>query len=132
MGDELPPQAPGRHAMPKITYRKRGHMDADATVEAAAGESLLEVAQRHHVPVGYACGGNCACSTCHVYVRQGLTSLSDMEDGEADILDMAFDVRPESRLGCQSKIGVADVVVEISDESYQAYLNEHAHEAVEA
>lgn len=118
--------------MPRITFLKRGPMPSDAILEAASGESLLEVAQRHHVPVGYACGGNCACSTCHVYVTSGLGSLSEMEDGESDILDMAFDVKPESRLGCQSRLGSADVTVQISDESYQAYLNEHAHEAAEA
>ncbi|MFN7971417.1 MAG: 2Fe-2S iron-sulfur cluster-binding protein [Acidobacteriota bacterium] len=115
--------------MPKVTYLKKGHMTGDVTVDAGEGESLLEVAQRNHVPVGYACGGNCACSTCHVYVRAGLASLPDAEEGEEDILDMAFDVRPESRLGCQCHLKDQDVTVEITDESYQAYLNEHKHEA---
>lgn len=103
-------------------------MAADVTVDAESGATLLSVAQDHHLPVGYACGGNCACSTCHVYVRQGVTSLPQAEEGEEDILDMAFDVRPESRLGCQVRIGSADVVVEITDESLAAYLNEHKHE----
>lgn len=114
--------------MPKVTYLKKGHMSDDLTVDAEAGETILEVAQRNHVPVGYACGGNCACSTCHVYVRAGLSSLPEAEEGEEDILDMAFDVKRESRLGCQSKLKGEDVTVEITDESYQAYQNEHKHE----
>lgn len=114
--------------MPKITYLPKGFMKAAVEVEGAAGQSLLQLAQRHHVPVGYACGGNCACSTCHVYVRQGSSSLAPPDDGEDEILDMAFDVQPESRLSCQCLVGSADLVVEISDESYQAYLNEHKHE----
>ena len=117
--------------MPKITYRKKGHMEADLVVEAEPGESLLDVARRTHAPVGDACGGNCACSTCHVYVEAGLESLPEPEEGEEDILDMAFDVRPESRLGCQCQVQNRDLVVQITDESYQAYLNEHAHEMKE-
>ena len=54
--------------------------------------------------MGSACGGVCGCSTCHVYVKQGLGDLSPAEDREEDIMDKAFDVRPNSRLGCQSKI----------------------------
>ena len=115
--------------MPNVTYLSKGHMKAAVTVAADPGESILDVARRSHVPVGFACGGNCACSTCHVYVRQGLGSLEAAEEGEENILDMAFDVRPESRLSCQAHVKEADLVVEISDESYQAYLNEHAHEA---
>ena len=62
--------------------------------------------------MGSACGGNLACSTCHVWVRKGFDSLSEMEDDENDILDKAFDVRPTSRLGCQA--GVTDPNAEIT------------------
>src|SRR5262245_8816048 len=115
--------------MPNVTFRQKGHMKGDVTVASEPGEAILDVAKRNHVPVGFACGGNCACSTCHVYVRSGGGSLPDAEEGEENILDMAFDVRPESRLSCQVAVQDQDLVVEISDESYQAYLNEHAHEA---
>ena len=60
---------------------------------------------------GSACGGVCACSTCHVYVSKGFDSLSEMSDDENDILDKAFDVRPTSRLGCQAKLADEDVEV---------------------
>lgn len=98
-------------------------------VEVPVGSSLLEAAVKAHFPEGSACGGVCACSTCHVYVSQGADLLSEQEDDEADILDKAFDVRATSRLGCQSKI-VADgeLEIEITRESLEAYENEHPAE----
>jgi len=98
-------------------------------VEVPLGTSLLEAATRAHFPEGSACGGVCACSTCHVYVRSGEGLLSEQEDDEADILDKAFDVRAGSRLGCQTKIVREGVIeVEITAESVQAYENEHPAE----
>src|SRR3954468_9774235 len=90
------------------------------------GQSLLQAAQSCDAPEGSACGGVCACSTCHVYVTKGAELLSEQEDEEADILDKAFDVRAASRLGCQSTIQKDGVVeVEITRESLEAYENEH-------
>jgi len=98
-------------------------------VEVPVGTSLLEAATKAHFPEGSACGGVCACSTCHVYVLSGGNLLSEQEDDEADILDKAFDVRSGSRLGCQSKIEREGVVeLEITAESVQAYENEHPAE----
>jgi 2Fe-2S ferredoxin len=98
-------------------------------VEVPVGTSILEAATIAHFPEGSACGGVCACSTCHVYVTAGAELLSEQEDDEADIMDKAFDVRATSRLGCQSKI-VRDglVEVELTRESVQAYENEHPAE----
>ena len=95
-------------------------------VEVPVGTSILEAAAKAHFPEGSACGGVCACSTCHVYVLSGGNLLSEQEDEEADILDKAFDVRANSRLGCQSRIqrdGVLEVL--ITRESLEAYENEH-------
>jgi 2Fe-2S ferredoxin len=98
-------------------------------VEVPLGTSLLEAATRAHFPEGSACGGVCACSTCHVHVIKGANLLSDQEDEEADILDKAFDVRATSRLGCQSKIvREGELEVEITRESVEAYENEHPGE----
>jgi 2Fe-2S ferredoxin len=98
-------------------------------VQVPVGTSLLEAATKAHFPEGSACGGVCACSTCHVYVTSGAELLTEQEDEEADIIDKAFDVRPSSRLGCQSRI-VRDGVVEleITRESIEAYENEHPAE----
>jgi 2Fe-2S ferredoxin len=95
-------------------------------VEVPLGTSILKAAQKIDAPEGYACGGVCACSTCHVYVHKGSELLSEQEDEEADIMDKAFDVRATSRLGCQSKILREGIVeVEITRESLEAFENEH-------
>jgi ferredoxin, 2Fe-2S len=94
-------------------------------IDVPAGTTVLAAAQKADAQVGYACGGNCACSTCHVYVKEGYDSLSEQEEAEEDILDKAFDVRPTSRLSCQSKIGNQNLVCLITRESRQAYLDEH-------
>ena len=106
--------------MPKITFMPDGN-----SIEVPAGTSILNAAKKCGAQVGYACGGVCACSTCHVYVKQGFDSLSDQQEKEEDILDKAFDVRSTSRLGCQAKVN-GDIEVEISGESFQAFLDEHA------
>lgn len=97
----------------------------DVTVEVKPGTTLLEAAEEAGAHVGHSCGGVCACSTCHVYVKKGLPSLSEQEDAEMDRLDMGFDVRPFSRLGCQTQVGQEDVLVEITQESLSAYMDEN-------
>ena len=110
----------------KVTFRNpQGPGSAPLTVEVAAGTSILDAAERCDARVGHACGGNLACSTCHVYVEQGLASLDEVTDKENDIMDKAFDVRPESRLACQAAVADAELVVEISPESLKAWLDEH-------
>lgn len=74
--------------------------------------SLLDIALNFDIPLEHVCGGNCACTTCHVIVRSGLEHLSGMEDNEADRLDTAWDLRPESRLACQAVVK-GDVVCEV-------------------
>ena len=87
----------------KLTYLEHGKP-----------ESLLDVALNFGVHLDHACGGNCACTTCHVVVKKGKECLSEMEDDEADRLDMAADLQLDSRLGCQSVIEKpGDIVVEI-------------------
>ena len=92
------------------------------------GTTLLAAAKRAGAPEGDRCGGVCACSTCHVYVTKGFDKLSEIEDEEFDILDKAVDVRMTSRLGCQARIN-GDIAVEISDESLQAFCDEHPDRA---
>ena len=116
--------------MPKLTFKNPhgAKSTGPLTVEAKRGLSILDVAEECGARVGHACGGNLACSTCHVYVEEGLDSLGEIADKENDIMDKAFDVRPESRLGCQCKLGDEDVVVEISEESLKAWLDENPDE----
>ena len=109
--------------MPRVRFRSPFD---DVSIEVPEGTSILDAAEQCGATVGHACGGVCACSTCHVWVRKGLESLSEQEDAEADRLDQAFDVRPYSRLSCQSLVGSEDVEVEITQESLQAFLDENS------
>jgi 2Fe-2S ferredoxin len=111
----------GPAIMPKVRF------EPDAIeIEVPLGTTILDASRAAGAQVGSACGGVCGCSTCHVYVKQNLASLSAPQDREEDIMDKAFDVRPESRLGCQAKV-LRDVLVvcEISPESRKAFLDEH-------
>ena len=114
--------------MPKITFKNPRSLKLfdPQIVEVKPGTSILEAAEECGARVGHACGGNLACSTCHVYVLQGAQLLSEMEDEENDILDKAFDVKSTSRLGCQSTIQKEGTIeVEITRESLEAFENEH-------
>jgi len=101
-------------------------VDQELETQVEVGESILQAARKVHAPEGDACGGVCACSTCHVYVEKGSELLSPASEGEEDILDKAFDVRINSRLGCQAKVQKDGLIlVRISQESLKAYANEH-------
>jgi 2Fe-2S ferredoxin len=108
--------------VPRIHFRSP--LD-DVTVEVEDGTTLLEAAERCGAQVGHSCGGVCACSTCHVWVKKGLESLSEQEDREMDRLDQAFDVRPYSRLACQSQVSKEDIDVWITEESLSAFMDEN-------
>ncbi len=105
--------------MPKVTFIIDGN---EQTVEFEHGkleyqhhglpESFLDVAMNAGIHLEHACGGSCACTTCHVIIRKGMQHLSEMEDMEADRLDTAWDLTTESRLGCQAVIR-GDVVCEL-------------------
>ena len=105
--------------MPKVTFILRD--GTEKTVEFEQGklpyhehglpESFLDVAMNFDIPLEHACGGSCACTTCHLVIKQGMSNLSDMEDNEADRLDTAWDLTTASRLGCQAVIK-GDVVAQ--------------------
>lgn len=116
--------------MPKITFKNPlgGLSTGPLTVEVRKGLTILDAAEECGARVGHACGGNLACSTCHVWVGQGLDSLPEVTDKENDIMDKAFDVRPESRLGCQACVGDEDIEVEITEESLRSWLDENPDE----
>jgi len=109
--------------MPKVTF-----LPDNLAIDVPEGTSILEAGQKVGAKIGSACGGVCACSTCHVWVREGLTSLSEQSEKEMDILDKAFDVKTISRLGCQSEVSDTDVLVEITPESRKTYFDEHPDE----
>jgi ferredoxin, 2Fe-2S len=105
--------------MPRVTFIVDGRerildVDLASLPYSHHGQpgSLLDIARNLDVPLEHACGGSCACTTCHVVVREGARNLSDMQEDEADRLDTAWDVTPHSRLGCQAVVR-GDVVCEI-------------------
>ncbi|MDC8785118.1 ISC system 2Fe-2S type ferredoxin [Roseateles koreensis] len=83
------------------------------SVSAPAGTSICEALLDNHIAIEHACDMVCACTTCHVVVRVGQRSLSEMEEGEEDMLDRAWGLEPDSRLSCQAILGLADVTIEI-------------------
>ena len=94
--------------MPKVTFQPAGK-----SAEVAPGTSLLDAAEAAGVDLPSNCGGVCACTTCHVWVEAGLTSLSEIAEREDDKLQEAAGLSSDSRLACQAKVGAADVVVRV-------------------
>lgn len=100
--------------MPQIVFLPHEvHCPEGKVVEAKAGESILETALRNDIAIEHACEMSCACTTCHVIVREGFDSLDPSDELEDDMLDKAWGLEPESRLSCQAKVGEEDLVVEI-------------------
>lgn len=85
----------------------------ETTVEVEPGISVLEAALLHGIEIEHACEMSCACTTCHLIVRKGFTSLEPPSEREEDLLDRAWGLEPHSRLGCQAIVGEEDLVVEI-------------------
>ena len=84
-----------------------------AVIEANPGESVCRALLRNDIEIEHACEMSCACTTCHVIVREGYDSLEEADELEDDYLDMAWGLEPESRLSCQAIVGDEDLVVEI-------------------
>lgn len=84
-----------------------------AVIEVEPGVSVCDAAEQNDIHIEHACEKSCACTTCHVIVREGFDSLPEAEEDEEDLLDKAWGLEPESRLGCQAVVGDEDLVVEI-------------------
>ena len=82
-------------------------------LHADTGMVLVDVLLNNGVEIDHACGKVCACTTCHVVIREGFSSLIPADDAEEDMLDKAWGLEPTSRLSCQAMVGDKDLVVEI-------------------
>lgn len=82
-------------------------------VETAPGTTVLDAALAHGIEIEHACEKSCACTTCHVYIREGAESVNESDDDEDDMLDKAWGLDPDSRLSCQVVIGDQDLVIEL-------------------
>ena len=84
-----------------------------AVIEAPPGQSVCDSLLENGIAIEHACEKSCACTTCHVIVREGYSSLTPADDLEEDLLDKAWGLEPASRLSCQAIVDGADLVIEI-------------------
>jgi len=84
-----------------------------AVIDAEPGTTICDAALANGIDIEHACEKSCACTTCHVIIREGFDSLAAAEETEEDLLDKAWGLEPESRLSCQAVVGAVDLVIEI-------------------
>ena len=96
-----------------------------ASISAPAGTSVCEAMLDNGIAIEHACDMSCACTTCHVIVREGFASLGEMDETEEDLLDRAWGLQPNSRLGCQAILAQQDLVVEIPKYTHNPARENH-------
>jgi len=84
-----------------------------AVIEAKSGITICDTLLENGIEIEHACEKSCACTTCHVIVREGFDALEPSEEKEDDLLDKAWGLEPQSRLSCQAKVADSDLVIEI-------------------
>ena len=112
--------------MPKIIILPHEDICPEgAVIEAQQGDNLIELALEQDIEIEHACEMSCACTTCHVIIREGYDSLIESDELEDDLLDMAWGLEPESRLSCQVEVGEEDLVVEIPKYTINQVSEQH-------
>ncbi len=96
-----------------------------AVLEAPAGQSLCDALLAGGIEIEHACEKSCACTTCHVIVREGFDSLGETTEDEDDLLDKAWGLEQDSRLSCQALIDDSDLVVDIPRYTINHAKEEH-------
>lgn len=100
--------------MPQIIVLPHAELCPEgAVIDAKPGVSICDSLLQNGVEIEHACEKSCACTTCHVILREGFGSLAPAEEKEEDLLDKAWGLEADSRLSCQARVGEADLVVEI-------------------
>lgn len=100
--------------MTQLIFLPHDEMCPDGKVfEAEPGVTICDAALANGIEIEHACEKSCACTTCHVYIREGGNSLEEATETEDDFLDKAWGLDPDSRLSCQAKVGDVDLVIEI-------------------
>jgi 2Fe-2S ferredoxin len=100
--------------MPQIVVLPHAKLCPEgAVIEAPTGKSICDALLEHDIEIEHACEKSCACTTCHVVVREGFDSLVDAEEREEDLLDKAWGLEATSRLSCQALVAEEDLVIEI-------------------
>ncbi|WP_372525816.1 ISC system 2Fe-2S type ferredoxin [Piscinibacter sp.] len=96
-----------------------------AEIQAEPGTSICEALLEQDIEIEHACEMSCACTTCHVVVREGFNSLGEMDEAEEDLLDRAWGLEPTSRLSCQAILSQQDVTIEIPKYSINHAKEKH-------
>ncbi|WP_101049168.1 ISC system 2Fe-2S type ferredoxin [Macromonas nakdongensis] len=110
--------------MPTITVLPHPTLCPEgARIQALSGSTICEALLDHDIEIEHACDMSCACTTCHVVVREGFSSLNEATEDEDDLLDKAWGLEPQSRLSCQARVAQTDLTVEIP-----RYTINHARE----
>ena len=100
--------------MPQIIFLPHEEICPEgAVIQVEPGVTICDAALRNGIEIEHACEKSCACTTCHVIIREGYDSLAEAEETEEDMLDKAWGLEPESRLSCQAVVGQEDLVIEI-------------------
>lgn len=100
--------------MPTLTFLPHEeHCPEGKVIEVEPGISICDAALANGIELEHACEKSCACTTCHVIVREGFDSLSEADEIEEDMLDKAWGLEAESRLSCQAIVDEEDLVIEI-------------------
>ncbi len=100
--------------MPQLIFLPHHELCPEGKViEVETGVSICDAALAEGIEIEHACEKSCACTTCHVVVREGFDSLEESDELEDDMLDKAWGLEPESRLSCQALVGEEDLVIEI-------------------
>ncbi len=100
--------------MPKLIVLPHQELCPDGDViEAKNGDSICDTLLKNHIEIEHACDKVCACTTCHVIIKEGFDTLPPSDDLEDDMLDKAWGLSPKSRLSCQSIIQNDDITIEI-------------------
>ena len=112
--------------MPKLTILPHEVICPEgAEIEAESGETILNNALKHKISIEHACEKSCACTTCHVIVREGFDSLDEASENEEDYLDKAWGLEAESRLSCQALIADEDLIIEIPKYTINMVSEDH-------
>ncbi len=100
--------------MPQIIFLPHEELCPEGLViDAESGTTICDAALKQGIEIEHACEKSCACTTCHVHVREGFDSMAEATDLEEDYLDKAWGVDPDSRLSCQARVADEDLVIEI-------------------
>ncbi len=112
--------------MPKLIFLPHAEICPDGKViEVESGISVCDAALENDIEIEHACEKSCACTTCHVYIREGMDSLEDATELEDDYLDKAWGLDMDSRLSCQVIVAEEDLVIEIPKYTINMVSEQH-------